>query len=92
MISETEEVCDPIFGWGPYHHHFPYLLLWDSEQDGTGAGHQGGAPAGEAGDARDAGDLEGFGQGHGGQDRDLASSQHRFARTRGTRDADGYPS
>ena len=41
-------------------------------------GHQGGAGAGEAGDAVDAGGVEGFGQAHRRQDGDEAAGQPRL--------------
>jgi hypothetical protein len=43
-------------------------------------GDDGGAPPGEAGDARDAGGCNGFGQGHLGEDRRQASGQPRCPR------------
>jgi hypothetical protein len=46
-------------------------------------GDQGGAGAGQAGDAVDAGGLQGFGQGHGGQDGGEPVRQHRLARPGG---------
>jgi hypothetical protein len=53
-----------VLGWCPYHHHFPYLWLWDSEQDDKGAGHQGGAPTRQADDAMDLGGLQRCRQAH----------------------------
>jgi hypothetical protein len=58
----------------------PILLLWDSEQDDKGAGHQGGAPPSEAGDAMDPGGPQRFCQAHRRQDGGQAASQHRLPR------------
>jgi hypothetical protein len=45
-------------------------------------GDDGGAGAGEAGDAMDAGGLDGFGQRHGRQDGGETTGEHRLARSR----------
>jgi hypothetical protein len=52
-------------------------------------GDDGGAPSGEAGDARDGGGFDGFGQGQIGEDRRQASGQHRLTGAQGPGMADG---
>jgi hypothetical protein len=60
-ISETLEICDPVFGWHSYHYHRPCQLRQHSKHRGRGVPrHHSGATADQAGDVVDTGDLEAF--------------------------------
>ena len=94
--GECIEADDPVVGPRHLARH-GYMAPTDQPHIGNGmvggakrpGGDEGGAPPGEAGDAVDAGGVDGLGQGHIGEDRRQAAGQPRCPRPGRPQEQDG---